>query len=441
MPKISLLRPSLSLFLVVSGVLFAIVSFLLQLYSNIWYPDFESSDAHSYRNAAAFLYFKNGLLHPTRPPIFPAFLSIPLFFGASKTTQVVFVAILNGFFHFLTLGILYKMLARVLNPRWAFGLGLLYALNLGTIAINCQALTEPLYTLILLLGAYFFQTYLFSGKKMPFLHAAWCAFYLSLGVRPTLLPLFFVLSPFVFYFFWKETKGIFQPILALVLPWSVYFLWVSQMNTLYGTPRISNIGELAYFTYFVPYVYAIDSQTTWKGRIETFDRLRRPRMNAYEGRDTLPSTPYQALVAEARSELKTVILTKPKKVIITYFHHLVSNSVAYSLSIYYAENIEKKTIFPTVKAVFKLVSRIQNIFWSGLLLLVFPLFFLFSVKNLGYSSAIFVGVVLSVALWVVCISGLSFTQADRFNIVTVPLVLLIFSIFLKKTHLKNLDAV
>jgi hypothetical protein len=409
--------------LLLSSILFAVIANILQTYDNIFVPDFELSDCQSYRNAAHYLFFENLKPHPTRPPIFPFFIGLPYLFKASPSFCTIYVMVFNFICHLLTIAVLFKILEKIVGEK-AFYVSLLYACNIGSIVINNQTLTEPLYTLCLVAIAYFFQKYILhkSFKDILWAYLLLC---LSILIRPTLLPLFWVASIGVLYFIYQQKERFKYGIIALSIPLSILGSHAYKMKVHYGKPTISFIGPLAYFTYLTPYADQYDKYPDWQARLKAWEIAKRPRMNLYERRDTVSNMDWVGLTSTAQHELITTLQTKPRALGITYIHHVISNCVAYSMMTMWLENIRKEAYFDAVKKIALPITRLQNTVYSSAFLVLLP-FLLFS-KKIKKEEKQFILLIGLIGLTIIFVSGISITQGDRFHIVFAPLALILLS--------------
>jgi hypothetical protein len=380
--------------LLLSSIIFALIAYVLQAYDNIFVPDFELSDCQSYRNAAHYLFFENGKPHPTRPPVFPFFIGLPYLFK------------------------------KIIGSKKAFYISLLYACNIGSIVINNQTLTEPIYTMSLVAIAYFIQKYI-CHKSFNDILWAYLVLCLSILIRPTLLPLFWLASIGVFYLIYCEKDRFKYGIIALCIPLSILGSHVYNMKAQYGKSTISFIGPLAYFTYLTPYADQYDKYDDWQSRLKAWEIAKRPRMNLYERRDTVSTIDWVSLTDSAQQELLTTLQTKPKALFITYAHHIASNCVAYSMMTMWLENIRKTTYFERLKQIALYITRLQNTVYSSAFLVVLPLL-LFSKKLKKEEKTLVLRIGL-MGLTIIFISGISITQGDRFHIVFAPLALILMS--------------
>jgi hypothetical protein len=420
--------------LFVSTISFILVSYFLQTYENIFTPNFELSDCQSYRNAAHFLYFENGKPHPTRPPLFPFFVGIPSLFSNSELFCNVFIMFFNFLCHLLTLFFLFKTLVKIVNSKTAFYLSLLFALNISSIVINNQTLTEPLYTLSLTLIVYFIQKY-FYDKSIKNLFGAYLILCLSILIRPSLLPMFWVSSVIIFINILFFAKQKILKIAFFLIPLSILGFQMKHMNDVYGKPTVSFIGELAYFTYLTPYATEYDQYPDWQSRSNAWQIVRHERMKLYEQKDTFSTVNWVSLTDFAQNELNEMLVQKPKSLLITYAHHIISNAFAYSMLVFWLENKRNEPSFNTFKKIALNLTRCQNMVYSSMILIVFPILFLF--KKTKKEEKLLITTVGFIGLFIITISGISITQGDRFHIVFVPLALVILSFLIKHNFKKR----
>jgi hypothetical protein len=307
-------------------------------------------------------------------------------------------------------------------------LSLLFALNISSIVINNQMLTEPLYTLILTLIVFFAQKY-FYAKTVINLFWAYLILSLSILTRPTLMPFFWLFTAFIYMrivFFEKQKTFV---LLVFLIPLSILGFQMKCMHDVYGKPTVSFIGELAYFTYLTPYAVQYDQYSDWQSRLKAWEIVRHERMKLYEQKDTVATINWVSITDSARAELKEMVFQKPKPLLITYTHHVASNALAYSMLVFWLENKRNDPYFDTLKKIALNLTRGQNAFYSILMLLVFPILLLFN--KIKKEEKQFLAIIGFMGLFVIAVSGISITQGDRFHLVIVPLALVVLSFVVK----------
>ena len=108
-------------------------------------PHFSSiGDDSSYLYAAKLLYI-NHTLDNTRPLLIAAIQGVPLLFGFSSKINIVWGFIINFLFWFLTILVLFSLVANKFNRKIGFVFGVLFILCIGNLAHAFNFLSESIF--------------------------------------------------------------------------------------------------------------------------------------------------------------------------------------------------------------------------------------------------------------------------------------------------------
>jgi hypothetical protein len=107
----------------------------------------------------------------------------------------------------------------------------------------------------------------------------------------------------------------------------------------------------------------------------------------------------------------------------SYVRNVISNSAAFSNATINLENVNNKKYFPFIKHISMYITRIQNTLYS-LSLFFTPFVLFYCRKRIHSKSLLYLQIsILTIAIYTMLISGVSFAQGDRFTIVLVPIAL------------------
>ncbi len=397
----------------------------LDLWHFIVEPD---SDAWTYEEAVDLLYKQHFTAHPTRPMGFPLLLGLPKLFTDNEIIYRVYFRITALGLWLSTGFLLYKSLKFIFNPHLSFFGATFFYVNVSNIIYNNIQYTETLYTFTLTLMLYFYVKYVFT-KNWTNLVIAFATLSFSIIVRPSLSPLFFPFLAVLVYFLWKN-KVNWQN--WAFLAFAIYCTVGVQswnMNRRFGEYKISYIGDAVSYLYFSTYVDAIDSVKSVAAAREVTQNLRTTRnhyvsASSNDNPDSTyrhgPNCPDCAVQAKYFQQyLFKTITQKPFWSLFTFCRGLISNSLygnAYTYGM--AKKYMPKNLSSFNLKIFFIISTPQNILYSFSALFLFPIILWKRYKTLKIWLPLFI------VVWaIICLSTLSFGQADRFHIVFVPLTI------------------
>ncbi len=409
--------------LVLSSVIFIAVTTLFQVYDNAELANFRAADSYSYEEAAQYIYHLGGQPHPTRPFLYPLILGLPHLFSSDYNVFLKFNYAINAFFWLLTSLFIYKSLIMLIKPRAAFAASLLFACNLSNIFINPQLLTESIYTLIIALILFFLTKY-FTAHKISHLTAAIALLVLSMLIRPSglLLALFIVPTYIVYLYKKRYVAQIIVTVAVLFFP-ALQIVKMGQHNMGF---TISNIGNQTLYYYLCSYAegvkntgYPYFNYALMQSEYEKI-RTERERTVAATGKN---GTYWENIKNVSTQDFKHQLTHNFKGLAFSYVRNIVSNSVAFSNASVNLENPLNKNYFHFIMHISMYITRIQNILYS-LSLFFTPLFLFYFRKRITDKSLLYLQIsMLTIAIYTMLISGISFAQGDRFTIVLVPIAL------------------
>lgn len=422
--------------LLLSSVIFIVVTTLFQVYDNAKLADYRAADSYSYEEAAHFIYHLGGQPHPTRPFLYPLIVGIPYLFSSDYNVFLTFNYAINACFWLLTVLFLYKSLVLITQTRYAFALSLLFACNLGNIFINPQILTESVYTFTLALILFFLTKY-FVHHKINSLTTAVALSILSILIRPSglILVLFIVPSYLIYLYKKRYITQIMTTVAVLCLP----LLQVVKMGQHNLNFTISNIGNETLYYYLCSYAEGVKRTnypySNYALMQSEYEKIRSARV---AGMEKMGKEDYWYRMNDMSTrDFRYQLMVNFKGLAFTYMRNLVSNCVAFSNASVNLENPKNRSYFSLIKKISMYITRIQNTLYS-LSLLVTPFILFRFRKRITNKSLLYLQItIVTIAIYTVLISGISFAQGDRFTIVLVPIALANMALLYSNTKFRK----
>lgn len=371
------------------------------------YNEYQTGDQLSYLLAGKNLYaeFKFDII---RPFGYPLIIGFPGLLGCGPLGQSLFVFFFQAVCWLGSGLILYKILCKTTSRNLAIFGAVLYSVNLSAVYYCTEGLCETVFTSCLLLIVYWFMRFIYT-KKVTFLLYFALFLFISSIIKP--ITLYFSLVTFIiilFYVLINHRERRFKPILLLVVFFlSTIGLQYYGVHKTYKKWEFSCIGKYTLFRYHGSYADALDRNISIN--------------EAQRNRDSL-------------LQLQNNDLNKIDKFLVMDIKKKMFNSTffmfkAYVLSLY--SNTMSGSSPPNIgytQTSYKNITLFQNIVYTNIMilsaLLVFMLFCFFKKYRSSILLFLFFCSIFSGALWL--ISGISFWQGDRFNIVLYPIIIIVF---------------
>lgn len=387
---------SILLLIAISWSLF--FSFVLQLKSEYTLQ----GDEGSYFNAAKKLYF-DFTLDEGRPFVISAINGFPLLFGLSEKLLFNWIFIVNTISWFLTSILIYKITTDLSSKRKGFLLSVLFLFCIGNLAITFKFLSESIF--ILLLTFSFFLIHKFTKTRQhKYLTLTIALLILTTLVKPMAIGLVFIV---VLAHIRILKKIIFTKFSFFIIISSAFVFF--QMNTMknkYGNYTISYIDSYTYYNYLGNRAYCLENNLE-------FHDAKGERFNHFI---TLSNFEQKKL---ANEDFKRQIVNNTSDFIKAYCVNFYINSTKGTAVVHGCENKNKSSYFYFFQYSFKAISKIQNILFS-LLSVIVSIYFIITLKKKNVFSTILA----FSSLYIIMISAISCNQGDRFHIVVYPLLLL-----------------
>lgn len=380
---------------------------------------YQQFDTISYLDAGNRL-LNHQSFHPTRCIGYPLFLKLfqslfsvtPLFFYSIYSVQLLMYAYVVLF--------QYRRLTKWLSESNAFVLVLFTLLNISYFVYAFFLLTEIPCLFLLVLA--FEHAHRFLAHKKSY-NLFFAAFFFGMGIlfKPGLL--FY----FLFILFFLAVLTILKRITiknVLLFYLGVVFslgIQIGGMYKTYGRITLSYIGDITNYRYLHTAIIANQNKQDILPLMQQRDSLV---LAIADNPSSVFS--YDDFSDYVRSERDTLIKKHPSSFIKAYLNNLFSN-------FHTGNNVPKALpsslarIYQAPNIVFN-ITRIFNMLFVGLLILAFLIGIYVSFLNRQYSFS--VSILTKIApfeilfcLYAFLISGVSFFQGDRFNVIWMPFLI------------------
>jgi hypothetical protein len=426
------------LFLILAAIFsFAVVSFALQLPANAFFTNqFVNADPISYWDAAKLIYEEGGKPHPIRPFFYPFLIGLPSLFSASQSAALVWALSLNFLFWLSTVALIFKVLNDNTSRKIALIGAAIFVSNTSNIILVWTALAESLFHFLIIASVYFLSKYLKNEEKKANFITFVTFFCLSCITRPTHFPLFFILIPLLIWSVFKRYLSLITATISLIIFVSTVGFNTLKVKQTYGKWTLSYLGDCALYAYLGGFAKGAKPEKTWRKMRDDWGEEVQIR-NTKTARH-VDSIPWSALAPLVENDLKEQFQNNKTGLILALGYTLFTNSTGSDIHVLYFTNFKNQPYFFKVflKPVFNW-SRLQNTFNSFAQLCIIPLLFYrqkkyFWQKNKPVFWLLLFNSFLGIST--ILISSITFTQGDRFHLVTMPLTLVSLGIFY---HYKN----
>jgi hypothetical protein len=423
------------IFIISAIAFYAAVSYALQFPENATANQFVNGDPPSYWEASKRLYTEGSLPHPLRPFFYPFLIGLSSFFGASEH-QSLFIGIGINFISWLLTGLfIFKFLMENTNKKIAFVGAFIFVSNTSNIINSWAILAESVFHFLIISSIYYLFNFLKNKNKKTDLIAFISLFSLSLITRPTYFPLLFILFPLFIWAIYKRYFNFFIATISVIIFVSTVGFNAYKIHEKFGNWTLSYIGECTMYVYFSAYAKVASPEKSFQKMADDWDIEYHKRNN--EIPRYTESIPWVSLKPLLFNDLRTQLENNKSGLTIAFIRDLVSNSTATNGDVMYITNYRNWGNFNSfLKTVFYW-SRAQNILNSFAVLCLIPYLFwrfksYFLINNRPVFWLLFINSFLSI--FTVFISTISFSQGDRFHLVTMSLTLVSLGIFY---HYKN----
>lgn len=400
-------------------------------------PVYTGGDAPGYLEGGRYLWSSLDV-HYFRTWGYCLITGIPFAAGASTETARWWLVILNMLFHTGSAWLLYSILKNITDrQRLAFWLSVAFVVSPGIWFINYATLSEPLFILVMLLGARSLQRYLQTGEAANLVRlSGWVMF--AAAIRPIYLHFSILTAILSLVWLLYKKAGLRRvwpiPVMAFLFLWLPMF----RHKTQYGVFAFTNNSKYVVYHYLCSYANSIPNSTQ-AVMYDSFHRVVR----------RLDGNPEQAIHGKAvnwvrrdsfySAAIATTLRDKKKQLVVAYVNNVLEN--ASTASQYIPDSDGFRQGFGFIGALLKPFSRWQNILFSlaGVLLM---LLYLIQQARKGLLAGwqrhdVFTLYLCANLVVFTLLAGLSFWQGDRFSIVCYPLVLILTATFFRKPEVKS----
>ncbi len=409
---------------------------LLRLPEYALHPDILHGDAYDYHTAAQWLYTEHFRPHPTRMFGFPLIMGWITVWDSSFEAFWKTSSLLNVGFWLLTGFLLLRIGGKLFGAahRLSYFPLVFFGLQIGNVVMVSQAVTETVYTFLLVLVLWLWMSAT-DNKQTRYLLAAFGVFCFSLVIRPTASVWLVVVLPALCWFFWQKKQHFWQNSgIALLCLAATLGLQSGLMKTYYGVYNTSNIGLLTYFLYTDAYASAAAETPGggWQEKGESWYR-EYERRQKWIGMDSMTATninDWPAARSAMLEQCRSTWSNNKSGLLKSYCRNLVSNSVNGCIIVeFLAKRCENQTIRQRARYLF-LLGRLQNIFCTIAAFALALCAFIMALRQRKWPDK--VQWLSFFAVSVILLSAVSFAQGDRFHMVVTPLTGIVIGYWFSK---------
>jgi hypothetical protein len=209
------------------------------------------------------------------------------------------------------------------------------------------------------------------------------------------------------------------------------------MNKYYKTATISNIGVMAYYGYLSSYSSVIFKYSTFKEASDASGKITKERWNEMYGTKTNNEVDWSKIQEIAALDFKNQFNQNTFYLLMAFGKNVFSSSKGYSNELNKCKNIKSYFGFNVYHKMAMIISQLQNILHSFNILIFSPYILLRNRKKWSKNPAFnFFTTINFIGACIIILSGFSYGQGDRFNIVTVP-ISIILGVFWYNTYFRK----
>jgi hypothetical protein len=340
---------------------------------------------------------------------------------------------MNFSFWLLSIVLIYKTVLKMSDSKVASLASVVFFINLGNIAMIHQTYSETMYAFLLCSMCYFLYAF-FSGKGKFFFLLAFCS---GILVRPTCSVLIFILPLYFLLLYKKELLNLKNIFISVVIVFFMLAPTIFSMYKYYKTATISNIGVMAYYGYLSSYSTVIFKYSTFKEASDASGKITKERWSEIYGTKTNNEVDWAKIEEIAALDFKKQLNNNAFNLLMAFGKNVFSSSKGYSNELNKCKNIKNYFGFNVYHKTSTLISQLQNILHSFNILIFSP-FILFKKRKKRFENPVFYffTTINFIAACIIILSGFSYGQGDRFNIVTVP-ISIILGVFWYDTYFRK----
>jgi hypothetical protein len=421
-------RQSIGLLAIIYLLIIIFCNYSLGLYSFTDSTMFEKYDTVSYLESTQRL-ISHFQPHPYRCIGYSLFLAIPYALFSSSNLLFICVHIIQLIMLFTIYVILFVTIKKYVSNKLSIIMIIAFMLNISYVGYAYLLLTEIPFLFLITLSIYFYHQSL-QHNKSQYLLIGFALLCFSILFKPG----FYLFGLLIFIsicvnFIVRKASFKYLLILFIIMVGTIGFqtIW---MYSSFGTYKLSYIDDITTYRYFNSSVIAAKNNVDLSPLMQQRDQAMLVNFNNFNTADDLNSF-HLSVKAESMFLLKQY----PKATLYAFIENIYSNYHTGNAIIRDIEvpNFNNQT---SRKAFFN-YTRIWNML-MGTILFISTIYFLASIRKLyrEHKERLYFSVLLfSYCYYNILISGVSFYQGDRFNIVWMPFVLIILSILGSKKSL------
>lgn len=397
--------------LVLFGLIWlSVVDFFLQMSSQ----NYIFADSDNYLVAAKnLMVFHRG--HDYRPILISFIYGIPFLFGANDATVYQFSFYINLFCWLATAILIFKIAATIVRHKLAFYFTLLFYGSLGTLTLLYHLLSENLYTFWLLFAFFLILKY-YQSQRFWYLALALATLVSSMLIRPGSKWLAIVFCLYFVRVLWKNYAH--KAMILFYCSWVLIAIQCAGLYHQFGNFTISYIDSITYYNY-------IGSKAICFKEGKEYTEINNPRANVLlklKDRDTITKV--------AKADFVEQLKNNKINLLKAYFSDVFNNTSSGSAAIAVLKNERNSSFFESNKEAFFAISKWQNRVFTIVGLLLAIIYFFKS-----YKEEMLFTLISSYILYIIAVSGITFSQGDRFHMVFYPMVILLLVKWLKDRKL------
>ncbi|MGP8215149.1 MAG: hypothetical protein ACLQQ4_06265 [Bacteroidia bacterium] len=291
-------------------------------------------------------------------------------------------------------------------------------------------ITETIYTCVITCVVYFIALY-FAKNKVYFLAWAFVLFSYSLIIRPTLWPVYPFTIVILLYVAIKNRAVISNNIIVKYLIISsigivIVCFQLGMMKKDFGIYTMTFNGTQTFYGYLGAYAQSLKSN-------QTLQEVRKVR--AHEITYLFNNHQWKKIDSLCNADLRDQVKNNTRNLFKGLETDIISNT--FMPGNFIISNIRGWFFFDKLKNGCLWLSYWQNVLFTGFIAISVG-FIIFLRKRIEKKAAIIMLLNWIFASLIICISGISYWQNNRFNIVCTPFALISFALILSSFRKKGI---
>lgn len=421
-------RQSIGLLAIIYLLIIIFCNYIFVFFSFTDYTLFLKYDTISYLESTQRL-ISDFQPHPYRCIGYSLFLAIPYALFSSSNLLFICVHIIQLIMLFTIYVILFVTIKKYVSNKLSIIMIIAFMLNISYVGYAYLLLTEIPFLFLITLSIYFYHQSL-QHNKSQYLLIGFALLCFSILFKPG----FYLFGLLIFvsicvHFIVRKASFKYLLILFVIMVGTIGFqtIW---MYSSFGTYKLSYIDDITTYRYFNSSIIAAKNNVDLSPLMQQRDQAMLVNFNNFKTADDLNS-----FRLSVKAESMFLLKQYPKATLYAFIENIYSNIHTGNALIRDIEvpNFNNET---SRKAFFN-YTRIWNML-MGTILFISTIYFLASFRKLyrEHKERLYFSVLLfSYCYYNILISGASFYQGDRFNIVWMPFVLIILSVLGSKKSL------